>query len=102
MSFGRDDKAFGSSIVDDKCTGSDPDIKMTASEPKAGGTVTVSRPTQTVLYNLHRGDSDSSILVGSAVMSLNGLCPAFCAEKNGNLFGHYFGMEFKVGDRVYV
>ena len=75
---------------------------MTVSEPKAGGTATVSRPTRTVLYNLHRGDSDSSILVGSAVMSLNGLCPAFCAEKNSNLFGHYYGMEFKVGDQVYV
>ena len=98
VSFGREDKGFGSSIVDDECTGSDPDITMTASKPKVGGTATVSRPSQAILYNLHRGDSDSSILVGSAVMPLNGLCPAFCAEKNSYLFGHYLGMEFKVGD----
>ena len=102
MSFGRDDKAFGSSIVDDKCSGSDPDITMTASEPKAGGTATVHRPLHVILYNLHHGESDSSILVGSAVMSFNGLCLAFCAENNSNLFGHYISMEFKVGDGVYV
>ena len=97
MSFGRDNKAFSSFIVDDKCTGSDRDITMTASDPKAGGTETVSCPSQAIPDNLHRGDSDSSILVRSAVMFLNGLCPAFCAE-DSNLSGHNFGMEFIVGD----
>ena len=33
---------------------------------------------------------------------LNGLCPTFCAGKNVNLFRHYFGIEFKLDDRVYV
>ena len=48
MSFGRDDKAFSSFIVDDECTGSDPDVTMIASDPKAGRTVTVSRPSHAV------------------------------------------------------
>ena len=98
MSFGRDDKALGSSIVDDECTSSDLDVTMITSEPKVSGTVTVCCPSHAVLYNLHQGDSDSSMLIGSAVMSLNGPCPAFCAGKNSNLSGHYFGMEFKLGD----
>ena len=102
VSFGKDDKAFNSSIVDNEFTGSNPDIKMIASTPKAGATTTVSRPSSQTLYNLHCNSSIESIVIGSSVLSLNGLCPVFCAEKNDNLFGHYFGIEFKIGDRVYV
>jgi hypothetical protein len=102
VSFGQDDKAFNSCIVDNVSTGSNPDVKIIASTPKPGATATVSRPSSKTLYNLHQDNSDTSIVIGSSVLSLNGLCPIFCAERNDNLFGHYFGIEFKIGDRVYV
>ena len=54
---------------------------MIASEPKPGGTATVYCNSQVALYNLHCGDSDTSILIGSDDMSLNGVCTTFSAEK---------------------
>ena len=55
---------------------------MIASKPKCGGTATVSHASQVVLYNLHRGDFFTSLVVGCDVMYLNGPCPTFCARKN--------------------
>ena len=81
MSFGWDGKAFGSSIVNGECTGSDPDMKMIMSSPKPGRTMMVSCVLQAVLYNLHPGDTSVSILIGSNCMSPNGLCFTFYGEK---------------------
>ena len=75
---------------------------MIASNPKPGGTATVSHTSQIVQYNLHRGDSDTSPLVGSDIISFNGPSSTFCAEENGNLFRHYYVKEFKHEDRVYI
>ena len=102
VSFGRDDKDFGPFILDAECTGSDPDVTMIRTKHKAGGTAVVSHPLQAFLYNLHQGYSDSSMLIGSAIMSLSGLYPTFCAEKNSSIFGHYLGIEFRIGDQVYI
>ena len=102
VSFGRENKAFGSAIVDGKRTGSGHGMKMVASDPTPGGTAMVSRTLQAILNNLHCGDTDASILIGSNIMSRNGLCPTFWAGNNNNLFGHYFGIEFKLDNRFYV
>jgi hypothetical protein len=47
-----------------------------------------------IKYFLHCPNSDSSILVGSEVISVDGLCPAFNACPNLNIFQHHFGIEF--------
>jgi hypothetical protein len=46
-----------------------------------------------VLYYLHRPDHPSS-LIGSGVISMDGLCPPFVPNKTPNLFGHHYGIEF--------
>ena len=69
-------------MVDGECTSSDPDMTMIVSEPKPGGTVVISRPSQVILYNLHRDDIGASSPIGSSITSLNGVCPTFCAEKS--------------------
>jgi hypothetical protein len=48
-----------------------------------------------VKYYLHRHDDNPSNLVGSAVLSDVNLCPPFNLIANTNVFGHYFGIEFK-------
>ncbi len=47
-----------------------------------------------IKYFLHCPNSDSSILVGLEVISADGLCPAFNACPNWNIFQHHFGIEF--------
>ncbi len=47
-----------------------------------------------VWYSLHRPDIDDSVTLGSKVISVDGLSPAFKACPNPNIFQHYFGIEF--------
>jgi hypothetical protein len=47
-----------------------------------------------IKYFLHRPNSDISILVGLEIISADGLCPAFNASPNLNIFQHHFGIEF--------
>ena len=42
------------------------------------------------------------MLLGSSVVSLDGLCPAFDPTDNQNLFGHLFGIEFAYDSHAYV
>ena len=53
-------------------------------------------------YFLHRAHDNPSIVAGSAVVCVDGLCPPFDPTSNSNLFGHYFGMEFVHCDNTYV
>jgi hypothetical protein len=45
-------------------------------------------------YFLHCPNSDISILIRLEVVSADGLCPAFNACPNSNIFQHHFGIEF--------
>ncbi len=54
------------------------------------------------LYYLHQPDVDPSVLIGSAVVRVDGLCPPFQPTENGNLFGHYFAVEFVHDGHTYV
>jgi hypothetical protein len=73
--------------------------KMTITLPKS----TTHTPSTIMLkYHIHRAGSDETILVGSDVISVDGLCPAFNACPNSNIFQTYFGIEFKYNGRSYI
>ena len=55
-----------------------------------------------VLYYLHRPDHNPSLVIGTGVFSVDGLCPPFAPDKNPNLFGHHCGIEFFRDDHTYV
>jgi hypothetical protein len=46
-----------------------------------------------IRYFLHPLDADDFVLVGLEVISADGLCPAFNAFPNTNIFQTYFGIE---------
>ncbi len=54
------------------------------------------------LYCLHSQDSDTSILSGSMVLSLDSLCPQFDGTTTTNVFKYHFGIEFHQDDHTYV
>ena len=55
-----------------------------------------------IKYSIHRPDSDDTVLVGSEVLSVDGLCPAFNACPNSNIFQTYFGIEFNYEGHSYI
>ncbi len=55
-----------------------------------------------VHYHLYHPDANPFILVGSAVISTDGLCPAFLSDDDLNIFGHYFGIKFTHEGHTYV
>ena len=55
-----------------------------------------------IKYYIHRPDSDDTLLVGSEVISIDGLCPAFNACPNSNIFQTYFGIEFIHEGHTYI
>jgi hypothetical protein len=54
------------------------------------------------MYHLHHAQDNPNALAGSAVVSVDGLCPAFNPRSNSNLFGHYFGVEFAHDGHSYM
>ena len=54
-----------------------------------------------VLYSLHQPDHPFS-LIGSGVISMDGLCPPFVPDETPNLFGHHYGIEFFHDGHTYV
>jgi hypothetical protein len=54
------------------------------------------------LYYLHLRDSNTAILAGAAVMSLDSLCPVVDGLPNTNLFCSRFGIEYHVDDHACV
>jgi hypothetical protein len=55
-----------------------------------------------LMYYIHCNQDNFNVLVELAVANLYGLCPAFDANKNSNLFGHYFGIKFAYDGHSYV
>ena len=55
-----------------------------------------------IKYSIHRPDSDDMVLVRSEVLSVDGLCPAFNACPNSNIFQTYFGIEFNYEGHSYI
>ncbi len=53
-------------------------------------------------YHIHHAGSDNSILVGLDVISVDGLCPAFNAYPNLNIFQAYFGVKFHYDGHSYI
>ncbi len=73
--------------------------EMTITLPKS----TTHNPSTVMLkYHIHRAGSNESILVGSDVISVDGLCPAFNACPNSNIFQTYFGVEFHYDGHSYI
>ncbi len=54
------------------------------------------------MYHLHHAQDNPNILIGSAVASIDSLCPAFDPTSNSNLFSHYFGVELAHDGHSYV
>jgi hypothetical protein len=55
-----------------------------------------------IKYSIHQPDSDNTVIVGSEVISIDGLCPAFNACPNSNIFQTYFGLEFHYNGHSYI
>ncbi len=55
-----------------------------------------------ILYYLYRPDHNPSSVVGSSVISVDGLCLPFVPDKTPNLIGHHFGIEFFHDGHTYV
>jgi hypothetical protein len=51
---------------------------------------------------VHLPDSNPSIVVGLVVVCSDRLSPPFAPNKNVNLFGHYFGVEFQHDGHMYI
>ncbi len=54
------------------------------------------------LYYLHLRDSNTATLAGTAVMSLDSLCPAFDGSPNTSLFHSRFGIKHHVDNHARV
>ena len=96
ISYSKDDPSFNNHAVNNNglqplCVSSPSDAQHASCE---AGT--------RVRYYLHCHDNNPSNLVGSAVVSVNNLCPPFTPLMHTNVFGHYFGIEFKHDGHTYV
>jgi hypothetical protein len=56
----------------------------------------------TIKYFIHGPSSDESSLCGTAVVSVNSMCPPFDASANQNMFQHLLGIKFHFGDHTHV
>jgi hypothetical protein len=73
--------------------------KMKITLPKS----TTHNPSTVMLkYHIHPAGSNESILIGLDVISVDGLCPAFNACPNSNIFQTYFGVEFHYDGHSYI
>jgi hypothetical protein len=90
LCFGRDDIDFNK----------DDTARMTVSVPKQAETD--GAPHMVVLFNLHCTGKEATILAGSSILSILGLCSPFEACSNRNLFQHFFGIEFAFNGHSYV
>jgi len=72
---------------------------MTITLPKSA---TYSPSSIHLKYHIHRAGSNNSILVGSDVILVDGLYPAFNACPNSNIFQAYFRVEFHYDGHSYI
>ncbi len=96
VSCSKDDKSFNNHAVNDN--GLQPlQASIPSNAQHAAGVNGVQ-----VKYFFHCHDDNPANLVGSAVVSVNGLCPPFNPIANTNVLGHYFGIKFKHNGNTYV
>jgi len=86
--YSRDNPSFNKHAVNDSGL---PPLRI--SDP-TDGQLASSAASIEVKYFVHLPDFNPSIVVGLAVVCSDGLSPPFAPDKNSNLFGHYFGIEF--------
>ncbi len=55
-----------------------------------------------IKYSIHQQDSNNTVIVGSEVITVHGLCPAFNACPNSNIFQTYFGLKFHYDGHSYI
>jgi hypothetical protein len=55
-----------------------------------------------IWYTLHCPNTNKLVTLGSKVVSLDGLCPAFNACPNPNIFQHHFEIKFHHEGHSYV
>jgi hypothetical protein len=96
VSYSKDDSSFNSHALND--VGLLP-LKVTI--PSDAQRTSVD-PSNNIMYHFHRNDDNPTNLVGSAVVGVDGICPAFLPIANTNIFGHYFGIEFCHDGHSYV
>jgi hypothetical protein len=96
VSFSKDDTSFNNHAVNDN--GLPPLWAMIATDAQLA---TVD-PRIKTMYYFHRPNDKPSNLVGSAVMSVGGICPALTPIVNTNIFGHYFGIQFCHDGHTYI
>jgi len=96
ISYSKDDTYFNNHAVNDN--GLQPLRASTPSDAQHASSDAGTR----VKYYLHRHDDNPSTLVGSAIISDIDLYPPFNPITNTNVFGHYFGIEFKNDGHTYV
>ncbi len=89
ISLARDDPSFA--------TQDGPTMTITLSK-----SATHSPSSVHLKYHIHCAGSDNSILVGSDVISVDGLCPACNACPNLNIFQTYFGVKFHYNAHSYI
>ncbi len=75
-------------------------MQMVVSAPKLAKSDGI--PHVLIKFNLHHAGKDATIMAGSNVLSISGLCPPFEACHNRNLFQHFFGIEFPFDGHTYV
>ena len=92
VSFAHSDKLFESTIMG-------PPLRCTPSPPSESRTTPHFASCE---YLLHRGSDNHSISAGAQVFSTDHLCPPFAAGSVGNLFRHYFGIEYCCDDHVLI
>jgi len=92
VSFAKDDSQFNKGVVDGAPAAVLPDVIIRVTEAKES--TTPLHPSPKVKYYLHPTNTDDSIKVGAAVMSLDNLCPPYESQPNKNIFLDSFGVEY--------
>jgi hypothetical protein len=96
VSYAKDDKSFNLHAVNNKDA---PHLRVSTPTPNQEASTAHGIK---LGYYLHRECNNPHVLVGSSVVCLDGLCPAFNPTDNQNLFGHFFGVEFTHDGHEYV
>ncbi len=94
--YSNDDKSFNNHAVNDN--GLQP---LRASIP-SDAQHTAGASGMRVNYYLHCHNNNPANLVGSAVISVDGICLLFNPIANTIVFGHYFSIEYKYDGSTYV
>jgi hypothetical protein len=91
VSFPKDNASFGEPSNNGM-------IATAASDSVIGSFPDGIRP----IYFLHSRESDTKILAGAAILSLDSLCPPFDGLPNTNIFGSRFGVEFHADSNTHI